>query len=134
MTEDEILDKKLKRYYRRIKRILLCPGKEKKKFLDDLKNSIEDFKSEYSKASFEDIQKQFGDPKSISETFAAETDIETIRKQKEFKIIRVIILSILIAIAAFAIGLSVYILVTNNPGQYYEEAIDDFGITEIIEE
>ncbi len=134
MTEDNKIDKKLKRYYGKIKRALLCPGKEKKKFLADFKNSIEDFRSEHPEVSFEDIQKHFGTPKLINEAFSAESDSETLKRRKRFKMIKIAILCVLICVAAFAIGLSVYILSTNDPAYSYEVTIEDFGFTEVIEE
>ncbi len=132
--ENENIDKKLKSYYGKIKRALLCPGKEKKKFLADFKNSIEDFQSEHPEVFFEDIQKHFGTPKSINEAFSAELDSETLKRRKRFKIIKITILCVLISVACFAIGLFAYILVTNNSPSFYEETVEDFGITEIIEE
>lgn len=129
MMGNNKIDKKLKRYYGKIKRALLCPGAEKKKFLADFKNSIEDFQSEHPEVSFEAIQKHFGTPKSISKTFSAELDSETLKRRKRFKIIKITILCVLISVASFAIGLFAYILATNNPVYSYETTIEDFGIS-----
>ena len=132
--DNKNIDRKLKKYYGKIKRTLLCPGKEKKKFLADFKNSIEDFQSEHPGISFEDIQKHFGTPKSINEAFSAELDSETLKRRKHIKMIKIAILCVLISVAAFAIGLFTYIIATNDPGYSYEETVEDFGTTEIIEE
>ena len=127
-------DTELKKYYKKIRRTLLCPAKEKTKFISDFKNSVDDYLSSHPDASLEEVQTRFGTPRSIAETFAADLSAQTLRKYRRLRLIKIVIFSVLSAIAAFIIGLSIYILATNDPGFSYEVTVEDNGIVEVLEE
>ena len=75
----------LKKYYSQINKELICPYKEKRKILSDLKANIRRYLEEHPDASFDVIQEHFGTPQQIVEAYIAEIDMPELVRQLNVK-------------------------------------------------
>ena len=71
----------VKRYKCRIKSNLLCETRLSKHFLADLSDAIDNYIEEKAVTRFADVEKHFGSPEQIAQSFFAETDITVIAKK-----------------------------------------------------
>lgn len=67
-------DKELVRYFCRIKRNIVGSRKEKRVFLQDLQENIEDYREQYPDATLSDIQERFGSPEHIGREYIIALD------------------------------------------------------------
>ncbi len=123
----EALKKDLHVYFKEIDNLLICDRKNKKDFLADLKNDIDEFVQTESDANFNDILSAFGRPDEIAESFLKNTDVSNIKKKMNVKklflflLLTVVLVYIIFIIASF-------IAVNTEAHGYYEEAILQAGI------
>ncbi|MBQ3137700.1 MAG: hypothetical protein IJB74_09505 [Clostridia bacterium] len=121
-----VTDKELKNYYSQIGRLILCGRKQKKDFLCQLKENVEEFVSDTPEATMEDIEKAFGTPESIGGSFIENTDSIKIKKQIRLKKFLVIAVVIALIIYALFVVLSLIDVHTEAYG-YFEEGFLTVG-------
>lgn len=97
----KVTEKELKNYYLNIDRLILCDRRQKKEFLCQLKENVEEYLADSPEATLEDIEKVFGTPESIGGSFLENADSEKIKKQLQLK--RVLIIAALIALIIYAL-------------------------------
>lgn len=59
-------DANLHKYLKEIKNYLTCPEEEKRKFLEELESSIDEFLADHPHATEADLVHRFGDPAGIA--------------------------------------------------------------------
>ncbi|MBQ8558685.1 MAG: hypothetical protein IJ439_01680 [Tyzzerella sp.] len=129
---NNISEKELKKYFRKIRRSLVCDWKTKNKILKDLKNDVEEYLEQNPISSFKNITEHFGNPETIAEEFAISSGIDYVKKSRIHKALKMIVIIFLILASIFTIATSIVIIGNNNRTAvyYYEESVDDFGIIE----
>ena len=132
VTSSTELKENIKEYLSDIKKRLYCDRKTKSRFLRDLGENIDNYLSDIPDADFKSVVDHFGTPESIAEEFAAQTDTDLLKKAKNNKNLKWVLIAVLTAIALF-IGVIAFIIIKNNSrdaAYYYYETISDNGITE----
>lgn len=120
------LSKKLKRYYKLVKKQLRCSSEEKEQILSSLKNDIEEFLIHNPSADFQDLIDHFGEPeiffKSYIDSLGQNEIYDKLKRSKIKK--RIIVLGI-ICLILIVICTSIIIIHVNNQqvGLYYGEAV-----------
>jgi len=101
------MKKELHRYYRLLRRNLLCSKANRNRFIDQTQRMVEDFLNEKPDASYKNVEGFLGSPKSLSETFMETIDPVEIhrckRKKRFFKIILIAFPVVAIALLCFLI-------------------------------
>lgn len=84
--------KELKEYYQCIYKSLPCSGIQKKRFLQDLKQSVDAYLSENPDIGFETIVSHFGTPQQITDTYIGEISTPELLQKLRLKkrIIRIV--------------------------------------------
>lgn len=92
------LSKKLKRYYKLVKKQLRCSSEEKEQILSSLKNDIEEFLIHNPSADFQDLIDHFGEPeiffKSYIDSLGQNEIYDKLKRSKIKK--RIIVLGIMV--------------------------------------
>lgn len=101
------MEKELKRYIRDIKRCLLCETKLSRTFINDLKQSIDQFVEAEPDADINAVKNHFGSPEEIARAFFAEADIGDVRKKIRFRRIVSGFLIAVLLLWGIAVGYSV---------------------------
>ncbi len=115
-----VTEKDLKNYYSQISRLLLCDRKQKKEFLCQLKENVTEYLSDTPDAAMEDIEKTFGTPESIGESFTVNTDSVKIRKQLQIK--KVLIIAVIAALIIYALFVLLSLIDVHTEAHgYFEE-------------
>ncbi|MBR6567336.1 MAG: hypothetical protein IKK60_01645 [Clostridia bacterium] len=126
---NKITDRELKEYYSRINAAVLCDRRQKKEFLYQLKENVQEFISDTPDATMEDIEKAFGTPESISGSFIENTDSLKIRKQVQLK--KALIISVVIALIIYALFVVISLIDVHIEAHgYFEEGL--LAISNII--
>lgn len=126
---NKITDRELKEYYSRINAAVLCDRRQKKEFLCQLKENVQEFISDTPDATMEDIEKAFGTPESISGSFIENTDSLKIRKQVQLK--KALIISVVIALIIYALFVVISLIDVHIEAHgYFEEGL--LAISNII--
>ena len=109
-------------YVSSVSSLIICPLKQKKAFLAELRSDVENFLVETENATKKDIEKFFGTPESIASSFISNTDSAKIKRKISIKNIFIIavILALLIYLAFVVISL---IDVHTEAHGYFEEGI-----------
>ena len=109
-------------YVSSVSSLIICPLKQKKAFLAELRSDVENFLVEIENATKEDIEKFFGTPESIASSFISNTDSAKIKRKISIKniIILAVVLALLIYLAFVVISL---IDVHTESHGYFEEGI-----------
>lgn len=68
-------------YLKSVKRELVCPKSLRKRSLDQLKTSLDEFLEDHPTATEADIVEQFGSPADFANAFLASLDEEKLKKQ-----------------------------------------------------
>lgn len=68
-TNQQIRTRKLKHYFRKIKRSIPKAYKDKNSVVSNIQQNVDHFLSEFPDASFEDVQQEFGTPAQIITAF-----------------------------------------------------------------
>lgn len=110
----------LRWYLREVRKKLIFAGKEKKRFLNDLRENVNLYLEEHPNAEKGDLLERFGSPQELSESFYRDAEIDEkvlLQRRRFFR-------AILIVVIAFALVLIVLgiTFVTDtyqfNHGQY----------------
>lgn len=117
------LNKKLKKYYRNAKKLLICSRHEKKEIIFNLKNSISCFLDEHPDSDIDDIYASFGTEKDIADAYYSYENPEKIKaKVSRGKIILISIIgTLLIALIAYIIAVFSIVIIAKkhaNDGFY----------------
>lgn len=126
--ENSIIPKKdFMRYYKRIRRALLCKRKLKNKFLGDLKNSVSLYLAENSTADIAELTAHFGSPEEIAENFAADMGIDYRRQLKRRRIVTAVLLGMVAVIMVFTVIMGILIIQNHNQQAvlYYDITLTD---------
>lgn len=127
-------EKELNKYYREIKKNLPVSRKEKKKFVSELKGSIEEYMGRNREVSSQEIMEQFGTPEAIALSFIEQEDngktVETVmRSRRKYGFILLSICFVLVLVTATCIFV-VFDTYNINHGYFSEDVIEE----EIIED
>jgi len=100
-----MLDKNIKKYLKHIRTLLPMYSRQEKRFLNDLKTSIEKHISENPDTSLEDITAKFGTPNDVVYDYIESVDFEYIMKRLSTRktIKRVAAIILILAIVLFFI-------------------------------
>lgn len=97
-------NKMLRWYLRKVRKKLIFAGKEKKRFLHDLKENVTLYLEEHPNARKGDLVERFGSPQELSEAFYrdAELDEKVLLQKRRF------LRAILVVIAVLALVLTIF--------------------------
>ena len=117
-------DANLHKYLKEIKNYLTCPEEEKRKFLEELESSIDEFLADHPHATEADLVHRFGDPAGIAQSFLQVEDFKEVQEKIRLKgrVIRILSVAILVLTAAAVILGGIFVIDTFsfNHGQYKE--------------
>lgn len=123
----------LKQYYRNIEK-KLTPGSHKKRFLHELRTSVDAWLEENPNADFHAVQQRFGTPERIAAEYAGEADTQEIAKKYKLRkwtvsiVAGAAVLALLMWLIAIVLA---YINAADDAGGYIETSPI---IEEILEE
>ena len=102
------MNKELKLYFRDITRLLPGTARQKKQFIDTLRQSVSTYIQENSPASMQEVQTHFGTPQQITSAYLDEMSTsEVIKKIKVRKaVIRIICATVALALLMWGISLA----------------------------
>ncbi|MGN1348328.1 MAG: DUF6120 family protein [Acutalibacteraceae bacterium] len=118
MKKDALLNE----YISSVSSLIICPPKQKKVFLTELRFDVEKFLAETENATKEDVENFFGTPETIASSFISNTDSAEMKRKISFKkiLLVAVIASLLIYLAFVVISL---IDVHTEAHGYFEEGI-----------
>lgn len=118
MKKDALLNE----YISSVSSLIICPPKQKKVFLTELRFDVEKFLAETENATKEDVENFFGTPETIASSFISNTDSAEMKRKISFKkiLLVAVIASLLIYLAFVVISL---IDVHIEAHGYFEEGI-----------
>ncbi len=122
----KVTDRELKKYYSRVSKTVFCSRKQKKEFIQQLKENVEEYVADTPDATIEDIKNSFGTPETIAESFMVNTDSAKIKKQIQIKKMIFIALIVALGIYALFVVLSLIDVHTEAHG-YFEEGFLTVG-------
>ncbi len=120
---NRVLDKKLKQYYKEIDSLLLCDKAQKKKAIENLKNSVNNFVAENPDCTAEDIFNRFGTAQEIAESFAFDVNPKNIKNKISIKKAVIIALSLIVAIVFCFYGFFLIKEMLDQSGYYVDEIV-----------
>ena len=116
------INKQLQEYYREISKYVICPGKLKKEFLNQLKDDIDCFISDNPEATIEDVKENFGTAKAIAESFMQGMDVSGLNKKLNIR--RVILITCIVALIIYAAFVVISLVDVHNEAHgHIEEGI-----------
>lgn len=71
----------LQEYYRAVEREIPCSGKDKKRYLNDILESLYNLQSEQPSAGYDTASDRIGDPETLGETYKETMSAASIRKK-----------------------------------------------------
>lgn len=93
------LDTALKRYYRSIRKDLPCSYKMKKRIIQQIQESVDQFLEQNPDADFDAVQLHFGEPQTIALSYIEDQDTpELLRKMRIKKRIITIVAGAMVAV------------------------------------
>lgn len=108
-------------YLKEVQDALVCPGKEKKRFLVDFRENVYSCFIDDPNMTEEKLRERFGSPEEISSSFVHDEDPSVVQKYLSFKRIRrfaAVSLIVLGVIAVLLLGIYVYDTYLYNHGEY----------------
>ncbi|MBR6982010.1 MAG: hypothetical protein IKH75_00525 [Ruminococcus sp.] len=99
----KITNKERNQYINQIKKLLFCSSKDRKKFLKEFNDNIDDFLKDNPEANIEELQKAMGTPQEIADGFLGNANTKDIKKRTS--IVRVLIIIGVVGILILAITL-----------------------------
>ncbi|MGN0615662.1 DUF6120 family protein [Ruminococcus flavefaciens] len=97
----KLTNKERNNYISQIKKLLFCSSKDRKKFLKEFNDNIDDFLKDNPEASIDELQKAMGTPQEIADGFLGNADTKAIKKRTS--IVRILVLGISIAVIIIAV-------------------------------
>ena len=79
------IDARLRRYYRQISAILPCEKRMKAEILSQLRESVEQFRTQNPDADFSAVQAHFGSPEQIAASYVDNQDADALIKKLRIK-------------------------------------------------
>lgn len=121
-------DCELKEYYARISDGILCDRKQKKAFLKELKNNIEEFRLSNPQATISDIEAFFGSPEQIAASFTDNTD--SVKLKKKLSVKRIVLFAVLLALFVYIafVVISLIDVHTEAHGYFEEKLLAVIGV------
>lgn len=132
------MNREIKAYVKRVKRIIPFYSKDKKEFIILLEERINEYVNENNKNTYQDIVDEFGMPNEVAGSYIESLKTDYILKQLNKKRILKVLVSVIIVLALTVWGFEMYRLnqlyeeVKDSIHGYYEESIE--YIEEDIEE
>jgi len=119
----KLTNKERNNYISQIKKLLFCSSKDRKKFLKEFNDNIDDFLKDNPEASVDELQKAMGTPQEIADGFLGNTSTQDIKKRTS--IVRVLIIfATIITLIITAVYVSAWIDAHRaNYGGHYETTI-----------
>ncbi|MBO5383996.1 MAG: hypothetical protein J6A30_06835 [Ruminococcus sp.] len=135
-----ITERERKQYLKQIKKLLVCKGSKKRKFLKSFDDNIEEFLKDNPDASYDELQKNMGTPQEIANGFLENESAVHIKNQTtivKWVIIGIIICLIIVAITFVAVFIDAH--ESNHASgeiTITEETVNEYGEIEevVIEE
>lgn len=109
-------------YISSVSSLIICPLKQKKAFLAELRSDVENFLVETENATKEDIENFFGTPESIASSFISNTDSVDIKRKVSLKKILVVSMVVALLIYLAFVIISLIDVHTESHG-YFEEGL-----------
>lgn len=97
----KITDKERKQYISQIKKLLFCRPEKRKRFLQDINNSIDDFLKDNPDANIDELQKAMGSPQEIADEFLSNISTKDIKNRTY--VTRILIIGVVTALVILAI-------------------------------
>jgi hypothetical protein len=111
----------VERYIKEVKNALVCPSKEKKRFMADFRESVYSCCAEEPDMNDEKLRERFGTPTEIGDSFVYDEDLSHTKKflfSRKFQRLVMIILVILALIAIILLSFHVCDNYIYNHGEY----------------
>lgn len=132
-----ITERERKQYLKQIKKLLVCKGSKKRKFLKSFDDNIEEYLKDNPDASYDELQKNMGTPQEIANGFLENESAVHIKNQTtivKWVIIGIIICLIIVAITFVAVFIDAH---EANHGSeeitITEEVVNEYGeIEEVV--
>ncbi len=103
------LDTALKRYYRSIRKDLPCSYKMKKRIMQQIQESVDQFLEQNPDADFDAVQLHFGEPQTIALSYIEDQDApELLRKMRIKKSVLAIVACTMALIVAIWLAVAVW--------------------------
>lgn len=116
-----------KTYIKQIKKLLICPGKQRKSFLLSFSDSMEAYLEDHSEADFEHLQAEMGTPLEIANAFLANESASRIKKH--MCITRWIKMGVIAALLILVLIAVVEIIDSHSARRgYFEDAITEDSV------
>lgn len=97
------IEKEIEKYISDVSSKLLCSKEKKKELIEDIRSAVFDFAEGSGTKDIADIYEQFGTPEELAKAHMSELDPAQIKKKVNIR--RVLIITLIIAIAIFLIFL-----------------------------
>lgn len=126
------IDKEIDVFITEIKKNLVCDNFQKRKIVNDIKNSILDFVSEHNTTDINDIYIHFGKPEEIAKQVIIDIDPKKIKNATNIR--KILIITAIIIILMIAISL-IFALVDAHKdysGYGVESTVSELCIRPII--
>lgn len=132
----KITNKERNQYINQIKKLLFCSSKERKKFLKEFNDNIDDFLKDNPEASIDELQKAMGTPQEIADGFLGNADTKDIKRRTS--IVRVLIIIgaialIIFATVLFCVWLDAREARVGNHGVITTRKYNDDGSVEVVD-
>lgn len=109
MSDTAILEHEISTYVREIGKRINCSRSRKKKLVDEIKESIQDFCSQEEPVDISKIKERFGTPEEIAESVLRHNEADEVNKSLKIGK-RVIIVVIIAALIVGSIVLGIHLL------------------------
>lgn len=96
----------LRWYLREVRKKLIFAGKEKKRFLNDLRENVNLYLEEHPNAEKGDLLERFGSPQELSEAFYRDAEIDEkvlLQRRRFFRAILITVVALGIILAGLAV-------------------------------
>ncbi len=95
------MNKHLEGYYKEIYSLIVCEGKQKKAFINELKSAVSEYRELNPACTIDDIKAVFGTPEEIAFSFIENGSLTKVKRQINIKkvIIAAVITALLIWLA-----------------------------------
>lgn len=104
--------KEINTYYRMVRRCLPGSGKEKKRILESIRRSVDEYLEENPHADMQTIQAHFGTPRQIADAYVEQMDTTDVSKQLNVKKVLIIAVcgALVLGLLMWGIGLLVALI------------------------
>ena len=125
-----VTERERKQYLKEIQKQLVCSGKQRKQFLDDFSDNMDEYLKDNPDASLSDLQEAMGTPQEIAENFLANESPAHIKKR--MGIVKWVIVGIVAALVIFIIYLTAMLIDIHKAqrGHFHDVISESDGIIE----